>query len=111
VERKVALQTIDLLINERKKTHGSFELNSSVSIAIQSILRDAAARSGAKLPPAIEYAMFMIAGKMARVVSHPNGWTVAEHMNDVQGYARLAEIAAEEYAEGLRQAMANQEVE
>lgn len=75
----------DPLLQERQKTHGSFETNAEISQQFKAIF----ARYGAGgLDPVYREALDMIALKLSRILSGQHAYR--DHWDDVAGYAKLA---------------------
>lgn len=77
--------TIDEILAERNKTHGSFEENAVVSQMLKDIIRDLPAY--AKLTDVQREALDMICVKISRIVSGKAD--VVDHWRDIEGYAKL----------------------
>ena len=75
------------ILQERGKTHGSFDNNASASQAIKQALEDTMNKSAVELSSVQAEALHMIAHKMARIVSgDPNE---VDHWQDIAGYSQL----------------------
>ena len=79
----------DPLLQERKKTHGSFEQNASISQAIKHIYHS----KGHYPAENFVYceALDMIALKLSRILSGQANFK--DHWDDIAGYAKLASEA------------------
>jgi len=75
----------DPLLQEREKTHGSFETNAEVSQKLKAIFAE---YGGDGLPPVYREALDMIALKLSRILSGQHEFK--DHWIDVAGYAKLA---------------------
>lgn len=78
----------DPLLQEREKTHGSFERNASVSQALKLIFND---NLIVNTLPAHREALDMIALKLSRILSGQADFK--DHWDDIAGYAKLASEA------------------
>lgn len=77
--------TVTRIINERSRTHGSFEENGIMAQTARVWLRSGS--NWNMLHPAQQLALDEIVLKMARILSLGVGHTVEEHWNDIAGYA------------------------
>lgn len=84
------LGSTEVLLEERESTHGPWELNAEISLNIQDALDEGALASGAELPDRVSAALQMVSLKLARIVSHPEGYLCADHFRDAAGYLLLA---------------------
>ncbi len=74
-------------LNERRKTHGDFSLNASISQHLKAALEQHAAWG--MLEPTQREALHMICHKMSRILAgNPNE---PDHWRDIAGYATLVE--------------------
>ena len=74
------------LVQERQKTHGSFDKNALTSQQLKAIFR--AQPHYEELCPRHKEALDMIALKISRILSGQAGFK--DHWDDVAGYAQLA---------------------
>ena len=72
------------LLNEREKTHGSFQQVSDISSALKSIIRENYPDS---LKNRQKEALEAICGKIARILSGDSNFK--DHWDDIAGYAKL----------------------
>lgn len=80
----------DPLLNERAKTHGSFEMNARISQDIKKLFHDYGSGS---LGPIQREALDMIALKLSRILS---GYQLyKDHWDDIAGYAKLGSEACD----------------
>ena len=88
---QVRQQTIEQTLAERQAQYGSFEDVAFVTENIMSILAQTRVNGLSDLPHTHRMALYMIASKMARIVSGDfnsiDGW------HDIAGYAKLVEDA------------------
>ena len=75
----------DPLLQEREKTHGSFETNASVSQKLKIIFRQ---HGQDGMDPVYQEALDMIALKLSRILSGQQAHK--DHWDDIAGYAKLA---------------------
>lgn len=78
-------QTTDDLLVERGKTHGEYSEHARCTQAIMDAIQRE--RNWSSLPPEIREALHMIAHKIGRVATGDP--YVADHFDDIAGYARL----------------------
>jgi len=84
-------ETIETILNEREKTHGSFLVHASVTQGIKNILY---AKGKMKFNTRQREALDMIAHKIGRIVAgDPN---YKDHWDDIAGYALLVSKGLEE---------------
>lgn len=74
----------DLLLQERKKTHGDFTKNAEISQQLKRIFRHEAFPMHNRHSEALD----MIALKLSRILSGQADY--ADHWDDIAGYAKLA---------------------
>jgi hypothetical protein len=74
------------LLAQRQTTHGDFKDNARYGTALREIFRSAP--KWAEMPDEHKEALEHIAGKLSRILSGQS--TVADHWDDVAGYAVLA---------------------
>lgn len=85
----------DPLLQEREKTHGSFQSNANISQAIKQIYRGASYGYANKLGNmAHNEALDMIALKLSRILSGQANFK--DHWRDLSGYSLLAMEACDE---------------
>lgn len=77
--------SVEQILAERQKTHGSFETHSMVCQGIKDALQ--ASENWFKLTPTTKEALDMIAHKMARIVNGQEDFK--DHWDDIAGYATL----------------------
>lgn len=75
----------DPLLQEREKTHGSFETNARISQELKTIFWGH--RDLCKLSPTHHEALDMIALKLSRILSGQANFK--DHWDDIAGYAKL----------------------
>jgi hypothetical protein len=80
----------DPLLQEREKTHGSFERNAYISQQLKDVFFPAGRRYDMLLDVHLE-ALDMIALKLSRILSGQAGYK--DHWDDIAGYAKLASEA------------------
>ena len=73
------------LLDERNKTHGSFELNAHYSQGVKRLMNRSV--GWAAMPDCQKEALEMIALKMSRILSGQNNFK--DHWDDIAGYATL----------------------
>lgn len=83
------MSDIDVVLQERKKTHGSFEQNASISQGLKGIFR--IGESPVKVVH--REALDMIALKLSRILSGQADYK--DHWDDIAGYAKLASNACD----------------
>lgn len=77
------------ILNEREKTHGSFQNVAGVAQGIKDVLNVGANLAHIVLSPVQAEALNLIATKLARICcGNPNE---PDHWKDIAGYAQLAE--------------------
>lgn len=76
----------DPLLQERQKTHGSFEDNAAISQNLKYIMQGT--KTWSELGVVHREALDMIALKLSRILSGQANYK--EHWDDVAGYAKLA---------------------
>lgn len=85
-------QKTEQLLEERSKTHGSFEDNAQISQALKRLFR-VHSEDYRDLDVAQREALDMIALKLSRILSgHAN---FKDHWDDIAGYARLVSESLE----------------
>lgn len=82
--------TRDPLLQERQKTHGSFERNAEISQRLKTIFDQYKARDGKVVHAE---ALDMIALKLSRILSGQANFK--DHWDDIAGYAKLGSEACE----------------
>ena len=82
--------TTDAILQERKKTHGSFEMNAQLSQGIKGVFHYG------QMPAKVAHreALDMIALKLSRILSGQADFK--DHWDDIAGYAKLGSNACEE---------------
>lgn len=80
----------DPLLQEREKTHGSFERNAHFYCKIQEVFRDA---NHFAMSPVYRNSLDMIALKLSRILSGQADFK--DHWDDIAGYAKLASEACD----------------
>ena len=80
----------DPLLQERQKTHGSFETNAKVSQHLKSVFMAHGYRT---LNPVWAEALDMIALKISRILSGQADFK--DHWDDIAGYAKLGAEACQ----------------
>lgn len=83
----------DPLLQEREKTHGSFEKNAAISQELKHIIH---VRSKDIESPSHREALDMIALKLSRILSGQADFK--DHWDDIAGYAKLASEACDKRA-------------
>ncbi len=81
--------SVESILQERKKTHGSFEMNAAISQGIKGVFNYGQ-------PPvkvAHKEALDMIALKLSRILSGQADFK--DHWDDIAGYARLGSEACD----------------
>ena len=78
----------DPLLQEREKTHGSFERNAAVSQALKQQIRNAFTSQSIYVEPVFQEALDMICLKISRICS--GKLNEKDHWDDIAGYAKLA---------------------
>lgn len=79
--------TTEQLLNERGKTHGSFDANAEIGQELKTIFRDYRNKYGGKFTDVQLEGLDMIALKLCRILSGQADY--AEHWRDIAGYATL----------------------
>jgi hypothetical protein len=79
--------TVEAILQERKKTHGSFEMNAAISQGIKGVFH----YGQAPVKVAHKEALDMIALKLSRILSGQADFK--DHWDDIAGYAKLASEA------------------
>lgn len=79
------------LLQERNKTHGSFELNAHYSQMFKQIMHGADCWPG--MPNAQKEALDLIALKLSRILSGQTKFN--DHWDDLAGYAKLGSRACD----------------
>lgn len=82
--------TVESILEERNKTHGSFEMNAQLSQGIKGLFHYG------HMPVKVVHreALDMIALKLSRILSGQADFK--DHWDDIAGYAKLASNACEE---------------
>lgn len=83
---------IAALLQEREKTHGSFDTNAAISQRLKSAFKDYNAYDD--LCPVHREALDMIALKISRILSGQAGFR--DHWRDIAGYAQLGSEACQD---------------
>lgn len=85
----------DPLLEERQKTHGSFELNAKISQDIKAIIREYTIYKTLEAKPnrTQSEALDMIALKLSRILSGQASFK--DHWDDIAGYAKLGAEACQ----------------
>lgn len=86
---------VDALLQDRQKTHGSFQLNAFVSQTLKNQFRDHATWSA--MSHVQREALDVIALKISRILSGQSFFT--DHWDDIAGYAALASREIQEMSE------------
>jgi hypothetical protein len=84
---------LTVTFKQRGSTHGSYEENAEVTMAIRNIMRTAG--NWNNLSMAQRLSLDEIALKLARIVSKGADPHFKEHYHDIQGYAKLGEDACD----------------
>lgn len=87
----------DPLLQEREKTHGSFQRNAEISQGIKNIYTHAG-QDYTHIHPVFKESLDMIALKISRIVSGQHMFE--DHWDDIAGYAKLSS----EFAKQLKTA-------
>lgn len=78
---------VESILDERKKTHGSFEMNAQLSQGLKGVFR----YGHEPVKVAHREALDMIALKLSRILSGQADFK--DHWDDIAGYAKLASQA------------------
>lgn len=82
--------SIENVLQERKKTHGSFAMNASISQGLKGIFQYGSPPTKVVHREALD----MIALKLSRILSGQADFK--DHWDDIAGYAKLASNACDE---------------
>lgn len=82
------IQDRPLLLQEREKTHGSFERNADYSQRLKSVFDLAQKTQSLRFSNVQREALDMIALKLSRILSGQADFK--DHWDDIAGYAQLA---------------------
>jgi len=77
----------DVLLENRGLTHGDYKDNSKITTLMWEVISKHLQNNNKEISPEQEYALYMIIGKISRIVSGDSSFT--DHWEDIKGYSEL----------------------